>query len=562
MSKNLNKEQMELIILEKLQEITFAKRINEERAKMMESYDDFYGAVVRALAEQQLGENYNPELLDEGFLSKMWDKAKNMVSFGKAADSDKLRQALEQGADASLANFVDELEEIAPNFPNTKSENAFTAALAKISGLYKSLVDATKKSPDEEGFMNADAANAVIEALGDYLDNAQGSLSRVYKYMKESEDVDFNDGLYSVLFEGEEDALLEAAPSKRAGKLINQIAKLQKKNPKRAARKAKALARMQKRLLAKQARNKLGAPGESALAKINQNRAAINKAAGEPVIKGGAAAGGGGGGSAAAAPASPSVGGPDDRVSDPGDAGLDPEETDAFGNFSDPGDDGDMAMDADFGTSDVDPGEAGGAAADVASSLMPSARTLAYLGIGGAAAAAAGYAAYKYLKGKREKGDSREGLMGDVEATLQPVAAPQAAPEPEQDPGQAPEQAPDQAPDDAAAADAGGAPEVPEVTRVDSNNLATRDADNYDGSGKLNPQGLALAKAQVAFLQKQGKPIPSLLSNAIADVEGAGGDDDTISDDEITKGVSSSPDFGGLAETVNRWQKIAGIIKG
>ena len=551
MSKNLNKEQMELIILEKLQEITFAKRINEERAKMMESYDDFYGAVVRALAEQQLGENYNPELLDEGFLSKMWDKAKNMVSFGKAADSDKLRQALEQGADASLANFVDELEEIAPNFPNTKSESAFTAALAKISGLYKSLVDATKKSPDEEGFMNADAANAVIEALGDYLDNAQGSLSRVYKYMKESEDVDFNDGLYSVLFEGEEDALLEAAPSKRAGKLINQIAKLQKKNPKRAARKAKALGRMQKRLLAKQARKKLGAPGESALAKINQNRAAINKAAGEPVIKGGAAAGGGGGGSAAAAPASPSVGGPDDRYSDPGDAGLDPEETDAFGNFSDPGDDGDMAMDADFGTSDVDPGEAGEAAGDIASSLMPSARTLAYLGIGGAAAAAAGYAAYKYLKGKREKGDSREGLMVDVEATLQPVAAPQAAPEPEQDPQQTPDDPP-----------TGGTPEAPEVTRVDNNNLATRDADNYDGSGKLNPQGLALAKAQVAFLQKQGKPIPSLLSKAIADVEGAGGDDDTISDDEITKGVSSSPDFGGLAETVNRWQKIAGIIKG
>ena len=122
-----------------------------------------------------------------------------------------------------------------------------------------------------------------------------------------------------------------------------------------------------------------------------------------------------------------------------------------------------------------------------------------------------------------------------------------------------PEQDPQQTPDDPPT---GGTPEAPEVTRVDNNNLATRDADNYDGSGKLNPQGLALAKAQVAFLQKQGKPIPSLLSKAIADVEGAGGDDDTISDDEITKGVSSSPDFGGLAETVNRWQKIAGIIKG
>mgnify|MGYP003121831610 FL=1 len=142
--------------------------------------------------------------------------------------------------------------------------------------------------------------------------------------------------------------------------------------------------------------------------------------------------------------------------------------------------------------------------------------------------------------------------MGDVEATLQPVAAPQAA----QTPGQEPEQAPD----DASASAPGGAPEAPVVTRVDNNNLATRDADNYDGKGKLNPQGLALAKAQVDFLQKQGKPIPSLLSKAIADV-GAGGEDDTISDDENT-GCVKAPDFGGLAETVNRWQKIAGILKG
>ena len=60
-------------------------------------------------------------------------------------------------------------------------------------------------------------------------------------------------------------------------------------------------------------------------------------------------------------------------------------------------------------------------------------------------------------------------------------------------------------------------PEVPKVTAVNANNLATRDADNYEEGGKLlNPTGLALAKAQIAFLKDKGKPVPDILAKAAA----------------------------------------------
>ena len=66
---------------------------------------------------------------------------------------------------------------------------------------------------------------------------------------------------------------------------------------------------------------------------------------------------------------------------------------------------------------------------------------------------------------------------------------------------------------------------VPEVTAVNQNNLATRDADNYGPDQKLNQKGLALAKAQAAFLKKRGKNVPSLLTKAIAAADGRAQDD-------------------------------------
>jgi hypothetical protein len=67
----------------------------------------------------------------------------------------------------------------------------------------------------------------------------------------------------------------------------------------------------------------------------------------------------------------------------------------------------------------------------------------------------------------------------------------------------------------------GKAPAVPKVTAVNQNNLATRDADNYGADGKLSAKGMALAKAQIAFLKKTKKPIPPLLARAVSGQETA-----------------------------------------
>ena len=76
------------------------------------------------------------------------------------------------------------------------------------------------------------------------------------------------------------------------------------------------------------------------------------------------------------------------------------------------------------------------------------------------------------------------------------------------------EKSPEEMPGETAAA---GGDAVPEVTAVNQNNLATRDADNYGPDGKLNQKGLALAQAQVAFLKKKGQKVPNLLTKALAD---------------------------------------------
>ena len=58
---------------------------------------------------------------------------------------------------------------------------------------------------------------------------------------------------------------------------------------------------------------------------------------------------------------------------------------------------------------------------------------------------------------------------------------------------------------------------APEVKAVNNNNLATRGADNYQDGGKLlNAKGLALAKAQIAFLKDKGEPVPPSLAKAAA----------------------------------------------
>ena len=229
------------------------------------------------------------------------------------------------------------------------------------------------------------------------------------------------------------------------------------------------------------------------------------------------------------------------------------------------------------------------------------------------AAAIAGIAG---LVGKRLMGKSREGSLKKLSGMMAPVdASEQGTDTPETAAGQEPggEEAADQTPlaggGDApgqtalggagAAAGAGGnahfqkwigagEPDIDEWVKANNGRIipVTGDGDSFivgsDPDGPppdggpigtlLKPKALELAKLQIAYLEKNPKAGGSrargelsILKKAVADTEGAPydkKDDGDISDDEITKGVKPAPDFGGLAETVNRWQQIAGIIKG
>ena len=575
MSKKISKLQAQQLILEKIQQIQLESEIREHRAELLETGDDFYGTVLKSLAEDQFADKgYDLTMLDEGFFGKMWDKAKNMVSFGKAADSSKLRAALEKGANASLTQFVDELEETAPNFPNTKNEDAFVAALAKIKALYDSIKQATTLSPQDEGFMNPDAANAVISALSDYLGSASGGLSRVYKYMKEeNEDEDLLEENETI------DEILGLGPKEKAARIIKKIAKAKAKGdgPK-ADKMANRLINYGEKLSNKSDKGGFTNNKEDALRSI-QKYVGDNQGSGPGQLNPQDAidvgikkvpqnlsvtknwGGGGGGGPEPEYDPSGDIeqgyqnqgDGPPEAYpeSDP-DTGLSDYDGDAY-----PESDVDMGdAGGDFGTSDVDPGEVGadgggmlGKAADMVG-ISP--RTLGYLGIAGVSVAAA-YATYKFLKAKRAKGDSREGLMGAIEQSIKPVSA--------------------TATDDTGAQgqdDEGSATEYGDDPRDAQMQAMAQGLEDNPGSSNL--PAVAGGGTKLAPAGNQAQKDRAAASNQAAQNRGASPEKAAEPEAEPCPAGKTRDSSGNCVsfgspslkenKQLYRWQKIAGIIKG
>ena len=98
------------------------------------------------------------------------------------------------------------------------------------------------------------------------------------------------------------------------------------------------------------------------------------------------------------------------------------------------------------------------------------------------------------------------------------------------------------------------------VTAVNSNNLATRDADNFGDDGKLNAQGLKLAKAQIAFLKKKGRAVPKLLSQHVSTAGAPDpADAETIQVAPVTDIGSASTRKKGGGDDYKAWKKRAGV---
>tara|TARA_Y100000389_G_C17464838_1_gene524615 strand:- start:1003 stop:3366 length:2364 start_codon:yes stop_codon:yes gene_type:complete len=108
----------------------------------------------------------------------------------------KIRDILNKESNKLLRGLDSEIRNVSPEFPNDKKRVTFLRGVITIGTLYDSIVEATKKNPDDKGHMPVDAANSIISDLREM----------VKKYL----DVDLA-GVYTTMEskEGEENILTE-----------------------------------------------------------------------------------------------------------------------------------------------------------------------------------------------------------------------------------------------------------------------------------------------------------------------------------------------------------------
>ena len=113
------------------------------------------------------------ESLDEG----AWESIKYGLSkfgrykaggklFGKKkttkAAQEKIRAILNKETNKLLRGLDDQVKKVAPEFPNDKKRFTFLKGIITMGSFYDSIVAATKKKPEEEGYLPIDAANEII----------------------------------------------------------------------------------------------------------------------------------------------------------------------------------------------------------------------------------------------------------------------------------------------------------------------------------------------------------------------------------------------------------------
>ena len=139
------------------------------------------------------------ERIDEGAwesikygLSKLGRYKAGGKIFGKGkttkAAQEKIRKILNKESNKLLRSLDDEVKKVAPEFPNDKKRFTFLKGIITMGSFYDSIVAATKKKPEEEGYLPIDAANEIIadlrEIVKKYLDV---DLAAVYTTMESEE---------------------------------------------------------------------------------------------------------------------------------------------------------------------------------------------------------------------------------------------------------------------------------------------------------------------------------------------------------------------------------------
>ena len=137
-------------------------------------------------------------------LSKLGRYKADGKIFGKGETDKKAAEEIGEimgnTSNAVIKAAYQDVKKRAPEFPNDKSRTSFLKGIVVYGQLYDSLVAATEKSPGEEGYLDPEVANAIIENLRKVVKKALDvDLSAVYSVMDSKNNIDT----------AEEDALFE-----------------------------------------------------------------------------------------------------------------------------------------------------------------------------------------------------------------------------------------------------------------------------------------------------------------------------------------------------------------
>ena len=99
----------------------------------------------------------------------------------------RIQQILDKQGNELIKNLDAKIKSENPDFPNTKDQQTFLKTVLEIGAVYDSIVAATQKKPNEEGYMLPDLANAIISDLREYVDKYMNvDLKTVYTTVNES----------------------------------------------------------------------------------------------------------------------------------------------------------------------------------------------------------------------------------------------------------------------------------------------------------------------------------------------------------------------------------------
>jgi hypothetical protein len=130
-------------------------------------------------------------------LSKLGRYKANGKIFGKGETdkeaAEEIGRIMGNTTNAALSAVYDKVKEKSPEWPNDKSRVAFLRGVLMYGQFYDSIVAAAEKSPEEEGYLDPEVANKLIENTRKVVKKALDTdLTAVYSVMDSNNSIDLN----------------------------------------------------------------------------------------------------------------------------------------------------------------------------------------------------------------------------------------------------------------------------------------------------------------------------------------------------------------------------------